>query len=47
MEKIATYKENIEEIKAKVKGAMWYPVAVLVVGFLVTALLLVFVIPSV
>lgn len=46
MEKIATYKENIEEIKAKVKGAMWYPVAVLVVGFLVTALLLVFVIPQ-
>ncbi len=46
MEKIATYKENIEEIKAKVKGAMWYPVAVLVVGFIVTALLLVFVIPQ-
>ncbi len=38
MEKIAAYKENIEEIKAKVKGAMWYPVAVLVVGFIVTAL---------
>ena len=46
MEKIASYKENIEEIKAKVKGAMWYPVAVLVVGFIVTALLLVFVIPQ-
>jgi len=46
MEKIATYKENIEEIKAKVRGAMWYPAAVLVVGFIVTALLLVFVIPQ-
>lgn len=46
MEKIATYKENIEEIKSKVKGALWYPAAVLVVGFAVTALLLTFVIPQ-
>ena len=46
MEKIATYQENMEEIKAKVKGALWYPAAVFVVGFAVTALLLLFVIPQ-
>ena len=46
MDKVALYMENIEEIKAKVKGAMWYPAAVLAVGFIVTVLLLVFVIPQ-
>ena len=42
MDKVATYMENLEEIKSKVKGAMWYPAAVMVVGFVVTVLLLVF-----
>ena len=46
MDKVALYMENIEEIKAKVKGAMWYPAAVLAVGFIVSVLLLVFVIPQ-
>lgn len=46
MDKVATYMENLEEIKSKVKGAMWYPTAVMVVGFVVTVLLLVFVIPQ-
>ena len=46
MDKVALYMENIEEIKAKVKGALWYPAAVLAVGFIVTVLLLVFVIPQ-
>ena len=46
MDKVSLYMENIEEIKAKVKGALWYPAAVLAVGFIVTVLLLVFVIPQ-
>lgn len=46
MDKVALYMEDLEEIKSKVKGALWYPAAVLVVGFIVTALLLVFVIPQ-
>ena len=46
MDKVALYMENIEEIKAKVKGALWYPAAVLAVGFIVSVLLLVFVIPQ-
>jgi type IV pilus assembly protein PilC len=46
LHKIATYKERMESIKAKVKKAMFYPAAVLVVAFVVTAVLLVFVVPT-
>ncbi len=45
LDKIATYKEKTESIKKKVKKALTYPVAVLVVAFIVTAILLVFVVP--
>lgn len=43
--KIATYKEKIESIKKKIKKALTYPIAVLVVAFIVTAILLLFVVP--
>lgn len=46
MEKIATYKEKIEAIKGKIKTALFYPSAVFVVAFVVTAILLLFVIPQ-
>ena len=46
LDKIATYKEKIETIKGKIKKAMFYPAAVLVVAFVVTAVLLLFVIPQ-
>lgn len=46
LEKIATYKEKTEAIKKKIKKALTYPAAVLVVAFVVTAILLIFVIPS-
>lgn len=46
LDKIATYKEKTEAIKAKIKKAMFYPVAVMVVAFIVTAILLIFVIPQ-
>ena len=46
MEKIADYMENHEEIKAKIKGAMFYPAAVIAVAFIVTTLLMLFVIPQ-
>jgi len=45
LDKIATYKEKSESIKAKVKKALTYPIAVLVVAFVVTAILLIFVVP--
>lgn len=46
LDKLATYKEKIEGIKGKIKAALFYPAAVLVVAFIITAVLLVFVIPQ-
>ncbi len=46
LDKIATYKEKTEAIKSKIKKAMFYPLAVIVVSFIVTAILLIFVIPQ-
>ena len=46
LDKIATYKEKTEAVKKKIKKALFYPTAVLVVAFIVTAILLIFVIPE-
>ena len=46
MHKIAHYKEKTEALKARVKKAMFYPAAVLVVAFVITAILMIFVIPQ-
>jgi type IV pilus assembly protein PilC len=46
LDKIATYKEKTEAIKKKIKKALTYPAAVLVVAFVVTTILLIFVIPA-
>ncbi|MFK8054165.1 MAG: type II secretion system F family protein [Woeseiaceae bacterium] len=46
LDKIATYKEKTEAIKKKIKKALTYPAAVLVVAVIVTIVLLIFVIPS-
>ncbi len=46
LDTIATYKERTEEIKGKIKKAMYYPAAVLVVAFGVSALLLLKVVPQ-
>ncbi|MFT5397488.1 MAG: type IV pilus assembly protein PilC [Planctomycetota bacterium] len=46
LDKLATYKEKTEALKAKVKKALFYPIAVLVVAFIVTAILLLFVVPQ-
>ncbi len=43
---IADYKEKSESLKKKIKKAMFYPVAVLIVAFIVTAILLIFVVPQ-
>lgn len=45
LDKIATYKEKTESLKAKIKKALTYPTAVIVVAFIVTAILLLFVVP--
>jgi len=46
LDKVATYKEKTEAIKKKIKKALTYPMAVLVVAFVVTVILLIFVIPA-
>lgn len=46
LNKIATYKEKIETIKKKIKKALTYPMAVIVVALIVTAGLLIFVVPQ-
>jgi len=45
LDKIATYKEKTEALKAKIKKALVYPISVLVVAFIVSAILLIFVVP--
>ena len=44
--KIATYKERTEEIKAKIKKALFYPTAIMAVAFGVSAILLIYVVPQ-
>ncbi|MDP9140642.1 MAG: type II secretion system F family protein, partial [Pseudomonadota bacterium] len=46
LEKVATYKEKTEAIKKKVKKALTYPTAVVAVAFIVTGILLYFVVPQ-
>ena len=46
LDKIATYKEKTESMKAKVKKAMMYPIMVLVMALVVSAIMLIFVIPQ-
>ena len=46
LEKVATYKEKTEALKKKIKKAMTYPMIVLVVAVVVSAILLIFVVPT-
>lgn len=46
LDTIATYKENTEALKGKIKKALFYPIMVIVVALLVSAVLLIFVVPQ-
>lgn len=46
LDTVATYKENIEAIKGKIKKALFYPAAVMAVALIVSMVLLLFVIPQ-
>ncbi|WP_426149732.1 type II secretion system F family protein [Pseudomonas sp. DC3000-4b1] len=46
LDRVATYKEKTEALKAKIKKAMTYPIAVLVVAFIVSGILLIKVVPQ-
>lgn len=46
LDTIASYKENIETLKGKIKKALFYPAVVIAVALLVSAILLIFVVPQ-
>ncbi len=46
LDEIASYKERIESIKGKIKKALYYPAAVIAVAIIVSAILLIYVIPQ-
>ncbi|WP_444940970.1 type II secretion system F family protein [Microbulbifer sp. ZKSA004] len=46
LDRIATYKEKTESLKAKIKKAMTYPIAVILVAIIVTSILLIKVVPQ-
>jgi type IV pilus assembly protein PilC len=46
LDKIATYKEKILAIKSKIKSALFYPVSIIVIAFVITAIIMIFVIPA-
>lgn len=45
LDRVATYKEKTEKLKAKIKKALTYPIAVIIVAIIVTAILLIKVVP--
>jgi type IV pilus assembly protein PilC len=46
LDKIATYKEKTESLKGKIKKALFYPTAVVVMAIVITAIIMIFVIPQ-
>ncbi len=46
LDRLATYKEKILGIKSKIKSALFYPVSIIVVAFIITAVIMIFVIPA-
>lgn len=46
LDRLATYKEKILAIKGKIKSALFYPVSIIIVAFVITAVIMIFVIPA-
>jgi type IV pilus assembly protein PilC len=46
LDRLATYQEKIMAIKGKIKKALFYPISIMVVAFIVTAVIMIFVIPQ-
>ena len=46
LDRLATYKEKTLAVKAKIKSALFYPTAIMVVAFIITAVIMLFVIPA-
>ncbi len=46
LDRLATYKEKILAIKSKIKSALMYPTSIIVVAFVITAVIMIFVVPA-
>jgi len=46
LDRLASYKEKILAIKSKIKSALFYPISIIVVAFVITAIIMIFVIPA-
>ncbi len=46
LDRLATYQEKIIAIKGKIKSALMYPISILVVAFVITAVIMIFVVPA-
>ena len=46
LDRLAIYKEKTLAIKSKIKGALFYPVSIILVAFIITAVIMIFVIPA-
>jgi type IV pilus assembly protein PilC len=46
LDRLAVYKEKMQAIKGKIKSALFYPISVLVVAFVVVAVIMLFVVPA-
>jgi len=46
LDRLATYQEKILAIQSKIKSALFYPIAIIAVAFIITAVIMIFVIPA-
>src|SRR3989338_1045691 len=46
LERLATYMEKTQALKSKIKSALFYPISIIVVAFIITAVIMIFVIPA-
>lgn len=46
LDRLATYKEKMQALKAKIKSALFYPTAILIFAFVITTVIMIFVIPA-
>ena len=46
LERLASYMEKTEALKSKIKGALTYPISIIVIAFVITAVIMIFVIPA-
>ena len=46
LDRLATYQEKIQAIKSKIKSALFYPTSIVVMAFIITAVIMIFVIPA-